>query len=211
MIKRSPGLSPCKSCRRIFFSRGNFLCWHLFRYLFHPRVTAVACKRSRSFCQKCRWQVTAKHTCTLHMWLWMKWRSELVHGCMLCTELAQRRQQFRIVPAMQQPNSAAVSTPLQWIFKNTLWKATVTRDMSAVSLLKIREQCYIKNKQQNKNDQSVMNKIHIVMMSGCFWINAPHWCAWQHWKLKRRRKKEWWPSVHVQFVGSLWGVSYAAL
>ena len=26
-----------------------------------PRVTAVACKRPRSFCQKCRWQVTAKH------------------------------------------------------------------------------------------------------------------------------------------------------
>ena len=41
----------------------------LFRYPFHPRVTAVACKRSRSFGQKCRWQVTAKHTYTLPMWL----------------------------------------------------------------------------------------------------------------------------------------------
>ena len=30
----------------------------LIRYLFHPRVTAVARKRPRSFCQKCRWQVT---------------------------------------------------------------------------------------------------------------------------------------------------------
>ena len=28
---------------------------------FHPHVTAVARKRSRSFCQKCRWQVTPKH------------------------------------------------------------------------------------------------------------------------------------------------------
>ena len=28
---------------------------------FHPRVTAVARKRSRSFCQKCWWQVTPKH------------------------------------------------------------------------------------------------------------------------------------------------------
>ena len=37
-----------------------------------PHVTAVACKRSESFCQKCRRQVTAKHTCTLHMWLYMK-------------------------------------------------------------------------------------------------------------------------------------------
>ena len=32
----------------------------LFRYPFHPRVTTVARKKSRSFCQKCRWQVTAK-------------------------------------------------------------------------------------------------------------------------------------------------------
>ena len=31
------------------------------RYPFHPCVAAVARKRSRSFCQKCRWQVTAKH------------------------------------------------------------------------------------------------------------------------------------------------------
>ena len=45
---------------------------NLFRYPFHPRVTAVARKRSRSFCQKCRWQVTAKHTCILPMWLRMK-------------------------------------------------------------------------------------------------------------------------------------------
>ena len=29
-------------------------------YPFHPRVTAVASKRPRSFCQKCRWQVTDK-------------------------------------------------------------------------------------------------------------------------------------------------------
>ena len=37
----------------------------LIRCPFHPRVTAVARKRSRSFCQKCRWQVTPKHTYTL--------------------------------------------------------------------------------------------------------------------------------------------------
>ena len=43
---------------RVFFSRVNFLCWLLFRYPFHPRVTAVAHKRSWSFCPKCRWQVT---------------------------------------------------------------------------------------------------------------------------------------------------------
>ena len=34
--------------------------------------TAVARKRPRSFCQKCRWQVTAKHAYTLRMWLCTK-------------------------------------------------------------------------------------------------------------------------------------------
>ena len=61
------GSSPCRSGGRIFFSRVNFLCWLLLRYPFHPRVTAVARKRSRSFCQKCTWQVTDKHTCTLRV------------------------------------------------------------------------------------------------------------------------------------------------
>ena len=32
---------------------------------FNFRVTAVACKRLRSVCQKCSWQVTPKHACTL--------------------------------------------------------------------------------------------------------------------------------------------------
>ena len=36
----------------------------LSRCLFHPRVTAVAHKRPRPFCQKCRWQVTPKHAYT---------------------------------------------------------------------------------------------------------------------------------------------------
>ena len=30
-----------------------------------PRVTAVACKSLRPFCQKCRWNVTPEHTYTL--------------------------------------------------------------------------------------------------------------------------------------------------
>ena len=43
--------------------RVNFVCW-LIKCPFHPHVTAVACKRPRSFCQKCRWQVMPKHTYT---------------------------------------------------------------------------------------------------------------------------------------------------
>ena len=39
------GSSPGRSGRLIFFSRVNFLCGLLFRYPFHPRVTAVVRKR----------------------------------------------------------------------------------------------------------------------------------------------------------------------
>ena len=63
--RKVPGWSPCMSCRRIFFSKINFLADSgLFRYSFDPRVTSVARKRSQPFCQKCRWQDTAKHTST---------------------------------------------------------------------------------------------------------------------------------------------------
>ena len=105
--RKVPGSSPGRSGGRIFFSRVNFLCWLLFGYPFQPRVTAVARKRSRSFCQKCRWQVTTKPTYTLPMWFWMKWHCKLVHGWMMYTELAAEQQQ-------QQPKSAT-STPLRWI------------------------------------------------------------------------------------------------
>ena len=68
--RKVAGSNPCWSGRRIFFSRVSFLCWLLFRYPFHPSVTTVARKKSRSFCQKCRWQVTAKHAYTLRMWFY---------------------------------------------------------------------------------------------------------------------------------------------
>ena len=40
------------------------LCADSYSVSFPPRVTAVACKRPRSFCQKCRWQVTPQHAYT---------------------------------------------------------------------------------------------------------------------------------------------------
>ena len=61
------------------------------RIFFKARCTTVARKRSWSFCQKCRWQVTAKHTYTLPMWLWMKCYCKLVYGWMVYTELALKR------------------------------------------------------------------------------------------------------------------------
>ena len=75
------GSNPCWNGGRIFFSRVDFLCWLLFRYPFHPRVTTVARKKSRSFCQKCRWQVTAEHAYTLRMWILLNRASALVTTC----------------------------------------------------------------------------------------------------------------------------------
>ena len=57
--------NPGRSGGRIFFARVNFFVLNLIRCPFHPRVTAVARKRPRSFYQKCRWQVTLKHAHTL--------------------------------------------------------------------------------------------------------------------------------------------------
>ena len=71
----------------------HFNVYTLSRYPFHPRITAVARKRSWSVCQKSGWQVTAKHTYTLPMWLWMKWHCKLVHGWMGYTQLTPRRRQ----------------------------------------------------------------------------------------------------------------------
>ena len=45
MIERSGS----NSGRRIFFSGVNFECWLRFWYVFHPGVTAVACKSSSYF------------------------------------------------------------------------------------------------------------------------------------------------------------------
>ena len=123
-------------CGDIFFSRVNFLRWLLFRYPFHPCVTTLACKRSRSCCQKCRWQVTAKHARTLRMWLCD------VMQCMVvwCTQNVPRQQYFYVAPAMpalwHQP-----CHPLGWIWKQKnkmCYKKPVTQAEShaiAVSLL----------------------------------------------------------------------------
>ena len=107
------GLNPCRSGGRIFFSRVNFLCWLLCWYPFHPRVTTVARKRPQSFRQKCRWQVTAKHACTLCMWLCMKWH-------VWCTQNAPRWQQFM----WHQPCQCCKYTTLVDIQKRAIKKAS---------------------------------------------------------------------------------------
>ena len=102
------GSKPCRSGGRISFSTIDFLCWLLFRYPFHPRVTAVARKRSRSFCQKCRWQVTAKHAYTF-MYVALKWHGAWLYGVhRTCAETA--------AVSCGTSHASAVSTPLRWIY-----------------------------------------------------------------------------------------------
>ena len=102
------GIDSLRSGRRMFFSRVDFLCWLLFRYLFRPCVTTEACKRSLSFCPKCRWQVTVKHAYTLRMWLCMKWHSAWLYGVhRTCAETA--------AVSCGTSHASAVSTPLRWI------------------------------------------------------------------------------------------------
>ena len=102
--------------RRTWFGQSKLYFVLKFRYPFHPRVTTVARKRSRSFCQKCRWQVTAKHAYTLRMWLCMKWHGAWLYGVhRTCAEMA--------AVSCGTSHASAVSTPLRWIFKKTRYKS----------------------------------------------------------------------------------------
>ena len=60
---RKVASSNLRQARRDNFLLHSQLCvLTLIRCPFYSRVTAAARKRSRSFCQKCRWLVTLKHT-----------------------------------------------------------------------------------------------------------------------------------------------------
>ena len=79
------GSNPCWNGGRIFFSRVDFLCWLLFRYPFHHRVSTVARKKSRSFCPGKsaggRLQLNRWHAYTLRMWILLNRASALVTTC----------------------------------------------------------------------------------------------------------------------------------
>ena len=132
------GSNPCWNGGRVFLSRVNFLCWLLFQYPFHPRVTTVAHKRSRSFCQKCRWQVTAKHAYT-HV-CGFEW-SDTVTWCMVewCTQNPRRNG------SIWRGTSHATGTErYQWILiilaiKGYSHSFRIACDMCALSLLESRE------------------------------------------------------------------------
>ena len=60
MVERLRVRIPAEAAEE-FFLQSQLCVLTLIRCPFHPRVTAVARRRPRSFCQKCRWQVTLKH------------------------------------------------------------------------------------------------------------------------------------------------------
>ena len=92
-----------------FYSPGSTF---LFQYSFHLRVTAESHTKCRSFCQKCRWQVTSKHSSTLCMWHPVRWHYKLVHGWMYGAHRTRRDgSSFTWHQPCNNKNNA-ISTPL---------------------------------------------------------------------------------------------------
>ena len=109
-----------------------------------PRVTSVARKRSRPFCQKRKWQVTAKHAYVLRIWLCNKWLGEWLYG-------VHRTSAGTAAVSCGTSHASAISTPLRRTFKKKKkkkrYKKLVTHVKSlerAVSLLESGEQRCIK-------------------------------------------------------------------
>ena len=82
-----------------FLLQGRLSVLTLISVSVHPHVTAVARKTSWSFCQKCRWQVTAKHAYTLRMWLyivtwcmviWCTLNMRRDGSCLMCHQPCER-------------------------------------------------------------------------------------------------------------------------
>ena len=82
--RKVAGSSPRRSGGRIFLSRVSLIT----SISVLPHCYRSSASKSWSFCQRCKWQVTAKHASTLFMWLCMKWR-DMVHGCMVYTVRAE--------------------------------------------------------------------------------------------------------------------------
>ena len=95
------------SVERISFSRVNFLSWLLFRYPFHPRVTAVHVKGQKYSGGRLQLNTHAPYVCGF------AW-SDMVHGCMVYTERAET-----VAVSCGTSHVSAVSTPLR-ILKNAL-------------------------------------------------------------------------------------------
>ena len=116
MIERSRVRVPAGAAGE-FSSPGSTFCAD--SYFGTPSVTAVARKRSRSFCQNCRCQVTGEQEAPYVWWL------DMVHGCRQDArkEALERKHRTCAETAAVSCGTSHVSTvctPLRWIFKNAL-------------------------------------------------------------------------------------------
>ena len=82
------GFESLQEWRENFLLQGRLSVLTLISVSVPPRVTAVARKRSRSVCQKCRWQLGQLQLNTHTPYVCGFARSDMVHGCMVYTELA---------------------------------------------------------------------------------------------------------------------------
>ena len=87
VVRAPDSWSKSRGFESLLERRENFLLQGQLSVLTHFSIRStpvlphwVARKRCRSFCQKRRWQVTAKHAYTLHMWLCMKWHGAWLYG-----------------------------------------------------------------------------------------------------------------------------------
>ena len=147
----------------IFFSRVS-LCWLLFRYPFHPRVTVAARKRSRPFCQKCKWQDAAKKACTLRMWLSS---SDIVHGCMVYTERARNGSSFM----WHQPCQRNVAVHHFGGYSKTRYKKAIH---TCRIICERSESAWERRIALNKSDQQILAKC-------CLWVW--HAFSWDNWRI----------------------------
>ena len=142
---KGPGFESRQEQRENFILQGQLsVLSHrlLFRYPLHPRVTAVTRKRSPSFCQKCRWQVTAKSTHTPYL-CGFEW-SDTVTWCMVewCTQNLRQNCSISRGTSHATPKECYQYTSVD--INNTRYKRIQSliqnhMPMCAVSLLESRE------------------------------------------------------------------------
>ena len=116
-------------------SPGSTFCADSYFSICSSPVTAVACKRSQSVCQKCRWQRTTKYARTLCLCM-----SDMtkVHGCMVHTEYVKTAavscDASHVTP--KQCYKYTTSVDFQTRDKQLHHLLRITYNMSTASLLK---------------------------------------------------------------------------
>ena len=123
------------------------LCADSYSVSIPPRVTAVARKRSRSFCQKCKWQLTPKHAYTLD-----PTKSEWADYATVQAECGNlsRNELIHNLSETTQPQSSQLAEPL-WTDPG------LKSGISLHELISISEKNNNKNGQTNKKRRRGMN------------------------------------------------------